>query len=129
MKISSLIFALSLATALSGCFSLETGKLPSGGEQIVAKNYGWYLFDIVPIFCGNTAEDASCGTVFFRNDVLMDKLQTRVLQAAAKRGKSVDELAWTTYDTVMFTVPIFYISFPVPYVITFHEKQLSGVMK
>lgn len=129
MKKTTPLLLLALACGLGGCFSLETGKLSDGSQQIVSRNYGWYLFDIVPLFCGNAAEDASCGTMFFRNDVQMDKIQSRVLKAAAKKGKTVDELAWTTYDTVMFTVPIFYISFPVPYIITYREKQLSGVMK
>ena len=59
----------------------------------------------------------------------MDKLQHRVLAQAAKEGKTVDNLVWSNYDCVMFTVPIFYIQIPVPYIVTYRSKQLSGVMK
>lgn len=65
---------------LTGCFSIDSADVPQTGEEHVhVANYGWYLFNIVPLACGNAAEDPNLPSIFFRNDVTMDKVQQRFM--------------------------------------------------
>lgn len=103
---------------------VESSKLaPSGGEHILVNSYGWKLFDWIPLASGNAAEDASCGTVFFRDDVTPEKLQAVLMRTAG--GRTIESPVFTTYDTVMTTV----LGLPIPYLFTYKEISLSGVVK
>lgn len=115
---------------LAGCFTLETATLTKcGDENILVINYGWYLFNVLPIATGNAQEKALSPTVFFRNDVTMDKVQMRAQQYADQQGKKLDNLAYHNYSSVMFNIPGTDFPIPLPYVLTFREIQLSGVLK
>ncbi len=123
-----LIAAVTLAFA--GCFTLETAELSkSGDENILVTNYGWYLFNVIPLATGNAAEGAFAPTVMFRNDVTMEKVQGRVVAYAERAGKALRDLAYHNHDSVMFNIPGTDLPIPLPYVLTFREIQLSGVLK
>lgn len=130
----SYIYGLLFGTlCLTGCFSLDTGVSDiTREEQILVSNYGWKLFDFIPLFCGNTTEGAS-GKVFpfvvFRDDVTMDKLQGRLMSYAAKSQKQVDNLVYHDFSSVMLYLPLIGEVLPIPYVLTYRELQLSGVLK
>ena len=115
---------------LAGCFSLETATLTKGGdENILVTNYGWYLFNVFPVATGNSVEGALSPTVFFRNDVTMDKVQKRAQHYAEKKGKALSDMAYHNHSSVMFNIPGTDFPIPIPYVLTFREIQLSGVLK
>ena len=121
---------LVLALALAGCFSLETAELTKcGDENLLVTNYGWYLFNVLPVATGNAVEGALSPTVFFRNDVTMDKVQKRAQRYADKKGKRLSDLAYHNHSSVMFNIPGTDFPVPIPYVLTFREIQLSGVLK
>ena len=137
---------------LSGCFSIDRGPLiRTNEEHVLISNYGWYLFGLIPLACGNAAEDAPLPFVFFRNDVTMDKIQRRFMMYAEDYGRrvatenettneygkpptriservKVRDLAYTTSESVMFNIPGFNFPMPVPYLLTYQEIQLSGVL-
>lgn len=117
------------ALCLTGCFSIEMAKEPGNKTQVIASNYGWYLFDCIPLVCGDPDEDWIIPCTFFRNRVTMDDIQARLLKKMQKSGKHVESLAWKNNDSVLLTVPILNIPVPVPYIITYHEMQLSGEVK
>lgn len=126
-KLAAAFCALSL---LGGCFSLETSVLSeSGDENILVTNYGWYLFNKIPLATGNAAEGAIAPTVMFRDDVTMEKIQGRVIGYAEAKGKKLKDMTYHNHDSVMFNVPGVDFPMPVPYVLTFREIQLSGVVK
>lgn len=118
-----------LALCLAGCFSFETAIEPGGRTQVVASNYGWYLFDWIPLVCGDPDDDWIIPCTFFRNRVTLDDVQTRFLAKTRKSGKKVENLVWHNNDSVLLTVPILEIPLPIPYIITYHELQLSGELK
>ena len=114
---------------LVGCFSIETAPVASSGTAVYARNYGMYLFNCVPLFCGNASEDPKCSFVMFRNDVMMDKIQARVIADAEKKGLRFEDASWHCTDQITLRVPVLAMEIPVPYILTYREKQLSGVYK
>ena len=46
-----------------------------------------------------------------------------------RRKKVATDLTIHTYDTVTFDVPLIVITLPIPYIICYHEIQVSGVLK
>ncbi len=127
-----LLWILTVATAfaLSGCFSIQSTRLSRGGEENVhIANFGWYLFDCVPLATGNADKSSRFPTVFFRNDVTMDKIQSRMRDYAEENGKEIHDLAYHNHDSVLLNVPGLDFPLPIPYVLTYREIQLSGVLK
>ena len=94
-----------------------------------AYNYGWYLFNYIPLLCGNTAEDRWAPFVFLRDDVTLDKVQGRVAELAQKDNLSMNNIAYVTKDEIFFQLPGTDIPIPLPYVLTYREMQFSGEMK
>lgn len=127
-KILSLL-CLCGTICLTGCFSIEVAKEPGNRQQIIASNYGWYLFDFIPLCCGDPDEDWIIPCTFFRDRVTMDDIQARLIKKARKSGKTVENLVWNNNDSVLMTIPFLDIPLPIPYIITYHEMQLSGEVK
>ena len=115
---------------LTGCFSIDSADVPQTGEEHVhVANYGWYLFNVIPLACGNAAEDPNFPSIFFRNDVTMDKVQQRFMEYAEFRMREPKDLTYHNYDSVMFEVPGLSFPLPLPYILTYREIQLSGVLQ
>lgn len=130
MGIVKKVSLIGVGLLLTGCFSLETATLTKCGEEnVLVTNYGWYLFNMLPLATGNAAEKAVSPTVLFRNDVTMDKVQQRAQRYADSKGKRLEDLAYHNHSSVMFNIPGTDFPMPIPYVLTFREIQLSGVLK
>lgn len=124
MNVKNLLATLGVALCLSGCFSVDTATVKStGAEHVVMNNYGWKLFDWIPLFSGNADPDATMGCAFFRDDVTMEKMQKRFMAHA--EGRRVECPVYDVNDTVIFSL----LGLPIPYVITYKELTLSGTMK
>lgn len=124
------IAAAALACALSaGCFSLEKANLrTSGQEHVLVSNYGWYLFHFIPVACGNANRNAWTPWVVLRDDVTLDKIQSRFMEYAEGQGCEASDLSYTTRESVMLEIPGTTFTVPVPYLLTYREVQLSGLM-
>ena len=132
MKILRFPLLLSAALSLSGCFSLDSSRDPAtGDEHVLVSNYGWRLFNSIPLFCGNAynGRDQLGPWAFFRDDVTMDKIQGRFMDYAKSNGTTIKDLTYHNYETVLFTIPSTAIPIPIPYIICYREIQLSGVVK
>ena len=130
MRVIIPIVLLGAATCLAGCFTLDSADVHSTGEEhVCVGNRGWYLFNMVPLACGNAAEEPFMPWIFFRNDVTMDKIQKRFMDYANFYGKKPKDLTYHTEESVLFEIPGTDFPVPVPYLLTYKEIQLSGVLK
>lgn len=112
----------------TGCFSVDTATLKgSGAEHVVMNNYGWKLFDWIPLFSGNPDEDVekgySLGFSLFTDTVTMETMQNRFARYA--EGRKIECPVYDVNDSVIFSV----FGIPIPYVITYKELTISGTMK
>lgn len=108
-------FIICAAFCLGGCLSTEVSKSETCGvEHIFVSDYGWKLFNCIPLF---------------RSDITLKRVQTALSEEAAKRGKTATDLTYRNYDTVLLEIPILFIPVPIPYLICYHEIQLSGTLQ
>lgn len=122
----TVLTALSCAAAacLSGCLSLDSAALPSGGgEHVLARNYGWSLFNCIPFVCGNASPDPSCGFVMFRDDVTMEKVQARLADRAG--GRRIECPVYHNADRIFITL----FGIPIPYIVCYKEVSVSATLK
>jgi len=126
-----IVFALGALLGATGCISVETAKLPGpeSGTHVFVRNYGKYLFNFIPIWCGNASDDPVCDFVMFRDDVTTDKMYHRFLTECHKKGQDVSEITCHMEEDVFIRLPIWSIEIPLPYIWTHHEIQISGVVK
>lgn len=127
-------FSAALASVLlfaPGCFNMEHSRIgDTDAEHLYVSNYGWYLFGCIPIACGNASPDPFLPSVFFRDDVTMEKIQTRFMQCAEDLHRhDMGDLAYTDAGTILFQIPGSEFPLPVPYLITYKKIMLSGVVK
>lgn len=103
----------------------------SGEEHVWIRNQCWRLFNVIPLVSGNASESEGrhAPFVLFRDDAQMDKVQLRMFNYARRQNHSAQDLVYHNYETVMMHIPLLWIPVPIPYVICYHEIQLSGVMK
>lgn len=122
--------AVLAAACCSGCFTLDVGRLDStGDENLLVTNYGWYLFNWIPLASGNASKRHWTPWVLFRDDVTMDKVQRRFIDYARDHGKAPTEMTYHNYESILFEVPGSNFKIPIPYLFTYREIQLSGVLK
>lgn len=131
-------FLTAAAAFLSGCISVERSnktvfdRLPIEGtsgtaeEHIHVSNYGYYLFNNIPLFCGDASKSGTGETIFFRDDVTLAKMQNVLLEEVSRKAYSIVEIQPKTSSTCFFSV--------VPYVgntlgiLWYKEVQISAVM-
>ena len=115
MKRLGLLIPLCGTLCLTGCLSTEVSKSEvCGTEHIFVNDFGWKLFNWIPIF---------------RSDITLERVQKEVAAESKKRGKVATDLTVHTYDKVTFDIPFVVITIPIPYIICYHDIQLSGVLK
>ena len=121
--------AVAALAVVAGCFSIEKAVVGSTGEEhVLVSNYGWYLFHFLPVACGNASQGAALPSVFFRDDVTLDKVQDRFMRHAQEEGREVLGLSCVSRESVMLELPGFGTTLPIPYLVTYREVQLSGTL-
>ena len=129
MRKAKIMAAVLAAACLAGCFSLESARVRSiDKEHVLVSNYGWYLFHFIPVVCGNASLDAWTPWVFFRDDVTLDKVQGRFMHHARGEGRAAEDLVYETSESVMLEIPGLNTPLPIPYLLTYREIQLSGML-
>lgn len=115
MKRLGFLIALCGTLCLTGCMSTEVSKSEvCGTEHIFVSDFGWKLFNWIPIF---------------RSDITLERVQKELMAESSRRGKVATDLTVHTYDKVTFDIPLVVITIPIPYIICYHEIQVSGVLK
>jgi hypothetical protein len=125
---------------LYGCYSMETASnealrgsnAPDCGcapiEHVMVSNYGWYLFNCVPLVCGNASPDASFPWKFFSDQVSPAILHDRMMSYANSKKANVSNLVATHNEKVFLEVPGSDIPVPIPFLLCYQEIQLSAVL-
>ena len=119
-----------MATATSELLkrSHHSGMSGTPIEHVVVSNYGWYLFNCIPIECGNAKQGASFPWTFFRDEVTTDVVQNRLTAYAARKGAHLAELNLYVNDNVLFEVPGLQIPIPMPYILCYHERLVYALL-
>ena len=104
-----LIASCGLISALfaSGCQSFDRSQLKTGGEHVVARQFGWELFNCLPLGA----------------KVNLDNVHEDIHEYA--NGRRVEYCTVMVKDNPFITV----FGIPIPWIITYHECQVSGVLK
>ena len=121
-------FTMATATTESLRNSKDTGMSGRPREHVVVSNYGWYLFNVVPLVCGNAREGASFPWAFFRDEVTADIVHNRLTSYAASKGANLAELNLYVNDNVLFEIPGSSIPIPMPYVLCYRERLVSALL-
>ncbi len=134
---------LAILVLVAGCFSMESASMrldangkrihvrASGGipsQHVVISNSGWYLFNALPVVCGNAHEDAWFEWRFFSDEVDLDLLHNRLTRHAARAGCLVEGLNVFNSELVLLEIPGTEFPLPLPYIITYREMQISCVL-
>lgn len=94
------------ALALTGCVSVHktgsesfgpltiAGTVEKPHEHVVVSNFGYYLFDIFPIICGDTDRDAKIPVSFFHDKVRLENVQSVMLREV--KNTDCDLVNYTT---------------------------------
>lgn len=121
-------FSMDIATtdALKGSsLSSEDGKVL---EHVVVSNYGWYLFNWIPLACGNATPGAFFPWKIFSGQVKPDLLHDRLMMHAAAQNADVKDLSFIRNEKVCFDLPGTNFPVPIPYILCYREIQFSGVL-
>lgn len=88
--------ALILATvAFAGCMTSEISRTPNGMEgdggethllTVDIENVGWYLFDFIPILCGDPHHVNEVSSVFFRDTLTLQNNLDELMRIAQREG-------------------------------------------
>ena len=108
--------------------SAKDSRVPRHVEHVVVSNYGWYLFNYVPLACGNTTPGAWFPWTFFSDRVSSPLLHDKMMMYAAAKKANVKELAFFRDEQVFFNIPGTKFTIPIPYLLCFREIQFSGVL-
>ena len=140
MKILALPIVVLLAVMLGGCYSMDVGtnavlqksELVEGVdkpiEHVLISNYGWYLFNCIPLVCGNATPGESFPWKFFTDQVNPILLHDRLMTYANSKNANVKNIVFSRDERVFFDVPGTEIPCPLPFLVCYQEIQLSGVL-
>ena len=97
-------------------------------EHVVVSNYGWYLFNVIPLVCGNARKDARFPWAFFRDEVTTDIVHNRLTDYTSQKNCTLAELNLYVNDSVLFELPGTSIPIPMPYVLCYKERLVSALL-
>lgn len=140
MRTILLIMTMTLLFLLCGCYSMEiasneafrnsnaTNDSSAPIEHVLVSNYGWYLFNCIPLVCGNASHDASFPWKFFTKQVSPAVLHDRMMSYANSKKANVRNLVATHNEKVFFDIPGSDIPVPIPFLLCYQEIQLSAIL-
>ena len=140
MRFIMLSLAVTSMLLLGGCFSMEVAsnealrnschdtQADKPVEHVMVSNYGWYLFNCIPLVCGDTNPDATLPWIFFSDQVDPILLHDKLMKYTNSKGANMTDLVFNRYEEVFFDVPGSDIPFPLPYLVCYREIQFSGVL-
>lgn len=140
-RLSGLAVAAAVSSAaLSGCYSFHVASSQSfsrcalateGGcvpvELVLAQNDGWFLFDRIPVVCGNPDVDSWFPWRFFSDETDMARVQDPIVARARARGARIVQMAAVNDNATLMPVPGVE-GLSIPYILCHHETQISALL-
>lgn len=138
MKTYRFAIAAIVASMLSGCYSIQTAsssdlsncRLAAEDGVPVAhmfvQNKGWFLFDRIPLVCGNANTDSWFPWTFFKDEVCMEYVQKSIVRRAEARGERIIQMNAINNNVTLMQLPGTQ-GLSVPYIICHHETQISAL--
>ena len=124
---------------LSGCCSIHIASSPdfsncrlaAEGERIptahmLVQNDGWFLFDRLPLVCGNVDTESWFPWTFFKDEVSMECVQRSIVRRAKIRGERIVQMNAINHNVTLMTFPGTQ-GLSVPYILCHRETQISAV--
>lgn len=127
-----------LASALlSGCYSIhvassqefsncriaaEENRVPTA--HMLVQNDGWFLFDRLPLVCGNTDTESWFPWTLFKDEVSMDYVQKAIVRRAKMRGERIVQMNAVNHNATLMSLPGTQ-GLAIPYLICHHNTQIS----
>ena len=137
-RIEVYVGVLAALMLTAGCVSVQrTGRVAPKGttiqgtagtpdEHVHVSNFGYYLFNCIPIFCGNTAQDHRGNTIWFSNEVTLDKTQDIMLDEVRSRKSQIAALQPQVKSTCFFgAIPYVGTTFGI---LWYKEVQMSAML-
>lgn len=139
MNMLRLTAATVALAAFSGCYSIhvatspdfsncriaaEDGRIPTA--HMLVQNDGWFLFDRIPIICGNSDVESWCPWTLFKDEVSMEYVQKVIVNRAKERGERILQMNAINNNATLMAIPGTE-GLSVPYIICHHGTQLSVV--
>lgn len=116
------------ASSRALCDSSPRKECAPPAEHVIVSNYGWYLFNCIPLVCGNANPNASLPWRFFSDHVNPVLLHNRLTEYASSKNAGMSNLVFSRDEEVFFDIPGSDIPFPIPYFVCYREVQFSCVL-
>lgn len=128
------------AGAFGGCYSLHTASTPElaacslAGEEgeilehVFIQNSGWFLFERLPLICGNVDETSLWPWTFFANETDLAAVEGQLAKRVRKLNARVVQENVINAATTLMSIPGSNIAFSVPYLICRRETQISAIL-
>lgn len=136
-------FAVAVISAvlLSGCYSIQVARSPAFSRcriaaeedcvptaHMLVQNDGWFLFDRLPIVCGNANTESWFPWTFFKDEVSMEYVQKAIVRRAKMRGERIVQMNAINHNATLMSLPSTQ-GLSVPYLICHHATQISVVFE
>ena len=88
-------FVLAMCAAFAGCMTSEVSRTPNGVDgdgnethllTVDIENVGWYLFNWIPIMCGDPQNVNGVSTVFFSDTLTLQNNLDELMRIAQREG-------------------------------------------
>lgn len=139
MKTVKMAMSALAATLFAGCYSVHVASSPDFSQcrlaaekdktlvgHILVKNEGLFLFDKIPLICGNANTASWFPWTFFSDEVSMEYVQKAIVRRAEQRGERIVQMNAINNNVTLMQFPGTQGA-SIPYIICHHETQISAL--
>lgn len=95
-------------------------------EHVLIRNSGWFLFERIPLVCGNTSDDSFLPWTFFRNDTDLASVEQKLATRARKLDARVVQENVINNGSTLMSIPT--VDIALPYLLCRRETQISAIL-
>lgn len=137
MKTARILFGCLTACGLCGCYSMDTAASPTLSactlaaddgeivEHVLLRNSGWFLFERIPLVCGNT-DDSWFPWTFFKNETDLAFVEQKLAARARNLDARVVQENVINNGSTLMSIPT--VDIALPYLLCRRETQISALL-